>query len=225
MSWVAAAIVGGAVIGGYATNRAAGKQADASEFATREQQRQFDITTENTKPYRDAGVKALGQFGTEIDTPLDPSKVQMDPGYQWGLSEGQRAIDRKVAAGGGRISGAALKSAAQYGSDYATTKYDAAYNRTNQARSERLNRLAALAGIGQTATGQVSAAGSNAANAIGNIATGQANASGAAGIAQANIWSGAGNQLAALYGRNGGAGGDAAYRSSLNTAASQYGWD
>lgn len=207
MSWVATAIVGSAVIGGYAANRAAGKQADASGYATDEQRRQFDITDQNARPFREAGVKALGQFATENDVPLDPSKVQMDPGYQWGLSQGQQAIDRKAAAGGGRISGASLKAAAQYGNDYATTKYDAAYNRTNQARADRLNRLAALAGIGQTATGQVATAGSNAANSISNIATAQGNAAGAATIAQGNIWSGAGNQLAALYGRGGGGGG------------------
>jgi hypothetical protein len=82
----------------------------------------------------------------------------------------------------------------------------------NQARSDRLNRLAALAGIGQTSAQQTgAAAGQNAANAISGMTTAQGNASGAAQIAQGNIWGGAGNQLAALYGRNSGAD-DAAHR-------------
>lgn len=294
----AATLVGGAMASS-ATKKAAKGQAAASQSAIGEQQRQFDVSNENTRPYREAGATSLEELqrligvGRGVDTgertrqrvtadnfdaagyleanpdvAADPffaanpyehfvrygaaenrqamvpvysrdaatgfgqlqggpaqSEVQMDPGYQFGLTEGQKAIDRKVAASGGRISGAAMKAAGQYGTDYATTKYDAAYNRANQARSDRLNRLAALAGIGQTATGQSAQAGSNTANAIGNLATNQANASGAAGIAQANIWGGAGNQLAALYGRQAAGSNDASYRNDLNTAAGQYGWD
>lgn len=140
-------------------------------------------------------------FGSLQGAPTQ-AEVQLDPGYQFGLDEGQKAINRQTAAAGGRISGAALKSAARYGTDYATTKYDAAYNRTNQARADRLNRLAALAGVGQTSTQQVSQAGQNSANNIGNIQMSNANAQGAGQMAQANIWGNAGNQLTALYGRN-----------------------
>ena len=80
---------------------------------------------------------------------------------------------------------------------YATTGYNAAYQR----RQDRLNRLAALAGIGQTATGASAAAGANAANQIGGMTMDNAATQGAAGLAKANIWSNAGNQIAALYGR------------------------
>jgi hypothetical protein len=139
--------------------------------------------------------------------PLTQGEVQLDPGYEFGRQQGQQGIDRKTAAAGGRISGASLKAAAQYGNDYATTKYGDAYNRVNQARSDRLNRLAALAGIGQTATQQVGQAGQNSANNISAMTTAQGNANGAATIAQGNIWGGAGNQLAALYGRGGGGSG------------------
>ena len=145
-------------------------------------------------------------FGSYAQGPT-AAQVQMDPGYQFGLDQGQQAIDRQTAASGGRVSGAALKAAAQYGTDYATTKYGDAYNRVNQARSDRLNRLAALAGIGQTSTQQTGAAGTANANAIGNIVTAQGNASGAAALAQGNIWGNAGNQLAAMYGRSSGGGG------------------
>jgi hypothetical protein len=67
-----------------------------------------------------------------------------------------------------------------------------------------LNRLAALAGIGQTSTQQTGYAGQNSANQISGMVTAQGNASGAATLAQGNIWGNAGNQLAALYGRNSG---------------------
>jgi hypothetical protein len=120
-----------------------------------------------------------------------------DPGYQFGLQQGQQALDRKIAAMGGRVSGAALKQAARFGTDYATTGYNAAYQR----KQDRLNRLAALAGIGQSATGSSAAAGQAATNAISALRQDNAATQGAAGMAQANIWGNAGNQLAALYGR------------------------
>lgn len=150
-------------------------------------------------------VAPSANFGSYAK-PLTQSEVQLDPGYQFGLQQGQQAIDRKTAAAGGRISGASLKAAAQYGTNYATTGYADAYNRANQARSDRLNRLAALAGIGQTGTQQVNSAGQAFAGMNSGIITAQGNATGAGQMAQGNIWGNAGNQLASLYSRYGGGG-------------------
>lgn len=181
-----------------AARDAANTQAAATQSAIDEQRRQFDINQENQKPYLDAGKVALGKLANENDIPFDASKVQLDPGYQFGLTEGQKAIDRKTAAAGGRISGAALKAAAQYGTDYATTGYNTAYNRQNQARTDRLNRLAALAGIGQTATTQIGNQGAYTSGNTANLITSQGNATGASQIAQGNIWGNAVNQLGAM---------------------------
>lgn len=210
MSWVAAAVVGSAVVGGVVASNSASKAADAqtqgTDKALAENSRQFDITQANQAPYLAAGKTALGTLASENDIALDPSKIQMDPGYQFGLQQGQQAIDRKTAAGGGRISGAALKEAAQYGTDYATTGYSAAYGRANQARTDRLNRLAALAGVGQTATQNIGALGAQAAGANSALMVAAGNNAGAAQLAQGNIWGNAGNQIAALYGRGAGTG-------------------
>jgi len=203
MPWgYAAAAVGSALLTSDSTRHAANQQADGNANALAEQGREFDVTQANQAPYRKAGETALWQLAAENDTPLNTSAIQMDPGYQFGLQQGQQAIDRKTAAAGGRISGAALKAAAQYGTDYATTGYNSAYARVNQARTDRLNRLAALAGIGQTATQNVDAAGANSANMRSALMTAAGNDAGAATMAQANIWGNAGNQLAALYGRD-----------------------
>jgi hypothetical protein len=203
MPWAAAAAIGGAYLTSSATSDAADAQAASSAAAQAENAREFDKIQQNQQPWLDAGQRALGSLETGINTPLDPSTVALDPGYKFGLDQGMQALDRKTAAAGGRISGAALKAATQYGTNYATTGYDAAYNRTNQARSDRLNRLAALAGVGQTATQQVNSAGQTFAGANGNIMTAQGNAAGAAAMAQGNIWGNTGNQLAALYSRGG----------------------
>jgi hypothetical protein len=201
MPWGAAIAAGGAILGGVIQSNgaksAASSQANATQAALDEQRREFDLNQSNQQPYLDAGKLALGQYQTEIGKPITAADVMSDPGYQFGLSQGQLGLDRKTASMGGRVSGAALKAADQYATDYATTGYNSAYQRGQ----DRLNRLAALAGIGQTATQASSAAGQSSANAISSLLTSQGDASAANQIAQGNIWGNAGNQLAALGSR------------------------
>lgn len=197
-AWVgAAAAIGGSLIGSNATSNAADTQAASTAAGIAEQQRQFDLTRSDYAPFRAAGTQALGQLQTDINTPVTSADVMSDPGYQFGLDQGTTALNRRIAASGGRISGAALKAASRFGTDYASTGYGAAYQR----REDRLNRLAALAGIGQTSTAGSAAAGSSSANAISGLLSSQGDASGAAQIAQGNIWANTGNQLAAIYQR------------------------
>ena len=63
------------------------------------------------------------------------SDFQTDPGYNFRLSEGLKALDRQAAARGGMMSGAALKAAGRYGQDVALQEYGNAFNRfqTNRA--------------------------------------------------------------------------------------------
>lgn len=142
-----------------------------------------------------AAAAAAGGGGGLIDKATTQEEVMRDPGYQFGLQQGQQALDRKIAAMGGRVSGASLKAAARYGTDYASTGYNAAYQRGQ----DRLNRLAAIAGLGQTATQASAQSGANATNAISNLMTSQGDANAARSIAQGNIWANAGNQLAGYY--------------------------
>lgn len=193
----AAGVIGGAVISGNAAKDAANQQAGATKDALGEQQREFDTNQANQKPYLDAGKAALGQYQTAINTPTTAADVMAnDPGYQFGLDQGQTALDRKIAAMGGRVSGAALKGADRYATDYATTGYNSAYQRSQ----DRLNRLASLAGLGQTATSASAASGSASTNAITALQTNQGDASAASSLAQGSIWGNTANQLAALYG-------------------------
>jgi len=191
------ASIGGGLDQSNAVSGAANTQANATQAGIDEQRRQFDLTRADSAPYRAAGAQALGQLQTDINKPITAADVMQDPGYQFGMDQGQQALSRKFAAAGGRISGASMKAATRYGTDYAASGYGAAYQRGQ----DRLNRLAALAGIGQTTNSSNAASGANSANAISNMITSQGNAAGAAQIAQGNIWSNTGNQLAALYGR------------------------
>jgi len=150
---------------------------------------------------------------------------QADPGYAFRLSEGTRALERSAAARGGLISGTALKAASRYSGDLASQEYQNAYqraltgygtqvDRSNTAFSRGLtgysadvaradtgyNRLASMAGVGQTTTRELNAAGANyasgASNTLGNYGTAAGNAITAAGNANAAGTMGMYNTLA-----------------------------
>ena len=197
MPWGVVGAIGGALIASDATGDAADSQARSTQASIDEQRRQYDLTRGDYAPYRAAGVRALSQLQSDIGRLPTSREVMADPGYQFGLDQGQQAINRKTAAAGGRVSGAALKAAAQYGTNYATAGYGAAYQR----RQDRLNRLAAIAGIGQSSTGGTAQAGANSSNAISAALGSQGDAAGAAALARGNIWGNAANALGALGSR------------------------
>lgn len=155
----------------------------------------LDAATQQELDYQ----AAMGYGNTSAVAPSGrpdyAADAMRDPGYQFGLQQGQQALDRKIAAMGGRVSGASLKAAARYGTDYASTGYNAAYQRGQ----DRLNRLAALAGLGQTATQASTQSGANATNAISGLMTSQGDANAARAISSGNIWGNAANQLAGYY--------------------------
>ena len=128
--------------------------------------------------------------------------LQNEPGYQFGLDQGNQALDRKAAAGGGYFSGAALKAAQRFGQDYAGPKYGEAFNRDTTSKNNIYNRLQGIVSPGQVATSQVGSAGQNYANSVGNNLTANATAQGAAGIAGANSWQNAINGVANQYTQN-----------------------
>lgn len=116
--------------------------------------------------------------------------LQNEPGYQFGLSQGMQALDRRMASGGNYFSGAALKGAQRFGQDYAGTKFNEAYNRDSGNKTRIYNFLSGAVGTGQNAAAMTGNAGTTMANQISMNTTANANAQGAARIAQGNAWSG-----------------------------------
>ena len=200
--WVAGAVVVSSAIGSSAAKGAAKTQSAAADRAAELQNEQFQQTRQDYAPYREAGYNALAELQrTAGNVPgafkFGAGDYQADPGYAFRLSEGQKALDRQAAARGGLISGGALKAAQRYGQEMGSQEFGNAYNRaltsynTDVARENQLyNRQAALAGIGQTATGQVAQAGQNYANTAGNLITGGAAAQAAGQVGQANAITG-----------------------------------
>lgn len=124
---------------------------------------------------------------------------EADPGYAFRQQQGQQAIERSAAARGGLLSGAAMKGIERFGQGLASEEYGNAYNRFQSNQNNQFNRLASLAGVGQTANNALAQAGSQFANAMSGIsqnnAANQGNAMLAAGNARASGYAGIGNAL------------------------------
>ena len=149
-----------------------------------------------------------------------PPDLANDPGFQFRLKEGLRAINASANASGTRFSGATLKSVNNYAQDAASQEAQAAFNRNlatyginanefqagferNRATTgDQYNRLSGLANIGQNATNTGVQAGANfgqqsgqnaqfTAAEIANLETEKASAEAAGDINKANTISSA----------------------------------
>lgn len=207
--WVAGAAVvgavGGAMISSNGAKKAAGIQAASADAATQAQLDQYNQTREDQAPYRalatEVGLPGIRNFLSSNNNQLTAAQVMAEPGYQFGLAQGNKNLQGSAAARGGLYSGATLKALNRFGNDYATTKFDNAYNRMETGRTNQFNRFATAAGIGQTANNQVAQAGMNFANNAGSNLIGAGNAQGAAALASGNAWGNALNQGISSYGR------------------------
>ncbi len=200
----AVALAGAAVVGAGAQmisgNKAAKAQRDAAAQQVAEQRRQYDQTRTDFAPWRETGAGALDMlsraYGVGGAAP-DMTAFTASPGYQWRMDQGLQAIDRSRAARGLLNSGAADKSRMTYAQGLASSEF-----------GDWWNRMAGLAGVGQSATGSTAAAGMNAANNISNAyqQAGNARASSYANAGGA-VNSGINNVLGAyLYNYGGGFG-------------------
>jgi hypothetical protein len=228
--WVAGAIVVGAVVSSQASKSAAKTQANAARDASQlakdsadasvlENRRQYDLSRSDMAPTMErgnlAGNRLQGLMGLGANSGLDDygslmqrftgAQLANEPGYQFGLQQGQRGLDNSSAAHGGHYSGAQLKAASRYNNDYASTKYGDAYNRYNNDQTNTFNRLSGIAGSGQQANAQIGQFGAqmaqnnagimnNYASTAGNNMMGAANARASSYLSQGNSLQNALNQ-------------------------------
>ena len=211
---IAASSIGSAAMGSRAASKAAKAQTQASQQAADVQREIFQKQTELQEPFRQAGITSqnelmrllgIGGDATSADYGMlnrqfRPEDMQMDPGYAFRLSEGQKALERSAAARGGLLSGSMLKGAQRFGQELGSQEYMNAFNRAQAQLGNRLGALGSLYGAGQTATQQVAGQAGQMGVNVGNLMTqgGQARASGYLG--QANALSQAIGQGAGLYG-------------------------
>lgn len=194
-TWLSGAQVVGGVLGANAADDAADAQVAASNAAIAEQRRQYDQTRADFEPWRTTGVTSLnalsGLLGLNggsgaLLKPFTGAELASEPGYQFGLQQGEQAINRAASGRGSFDGGATLKNLMRFNTDYAGTKFNEAFNRDQVNKSNQFNWLSGLSGTGQAATNQVASAGANMSNNVGDLMTGIGNARASGYVGQTN---------------------------------------
>jgi hypothetical protein len=196
--YVAGAMVGTALIGANASSKAAKTQAAAAGQASDLEREMFERNIELNAPFREAGITALNKLTPLATnyTPFGMDQFKADPGYSFRMSEGMKGLERSAAARGGLLSGSMLKGIQRFGQDLGSQEYQNAFNRYQAERNAQLNPLQSLAGVGQTTSQQLGAAGTQMAGNVGNLMTGGAAARASGYVGQTNALTGAlGNYL------------------------------
>lgn len=111
-------------------------------------------------------------------------------GFQFGIDEGTKGLNRQFSASGSRDSGSALKALTRFATDYTGTKGNEAFNRFNINRDSTYNKLASLAGVGQTAAQQTGSQAVATGQSVGNNIIGAGNARAASSIGMGNAITG-----------------------------------
>lgn len=160
-----------------AANRSAEQLRLATEQARTQENQGYQDAYDLQKSYMDTGNEALrnlyeglnaGKYdyqapsAGEINS-LTQQMIANDPGVEWRLKQGQRALDASAAARGNLMSSGQAKALQDFGQNQASQEYQQAYNRANnvvqdkyQAMRDNLNnhfsRLQQFANLGpQTA--------------------------------------------------------------------------
>ena len=82
--------------------------------------------------YQQFGIDPMQQY-QQASQPLNVN-LEQDPGYQYRMQEGTRALEGSAAARGGLFSGKTGKDLATFGQNLASQEYGQAYNRALQGR-------------------------------------------------------------------------------------------
>ena len=199
---VAGPIIGG-ILGGNAAENAADTQAAAANNASATQLAMFNTARNDSYPWRLGGGESVNRlrtllglnpnaasdpaFGNQLDW-FDLQKFRTDPGYQFRLAEGEKAINRGAAAAGRYDSGRTLKDLARFNQGLADQSYGDAFNRYNTNKANTFNRLSTLAGMGQVSAGQSGNQAMYAGNSLANIALQSGAAQAAGQMGAANAW-------------------------------------
>jgi hypothetical protein len=177
----AAGSLGGAALESNAAGNAASAQVSGADYAAQLQaeeaqnalnfqEQEWNTQQQNLAPWLKAGGQGLSQLETLLGvggnktapgygsltqgfTPPTLEQAEQYPGYQFGLGQGEQAIQNSAAAKGNAFSGNTAEALNNYAQNYAQQDYSNVYNQSfNTFENNQLNqynRLAALSGVGQ----------------------------------------------------------------------------
>ena len=230
-----AASVGGSLVSGLFGSSSAKKAAKQSrkgqEAAARAAKEQYEKSEKAFKPYTEAGTRGLAEYermlGAQADyEDLIKSDIRdpfqfgaeefqqyKDPGYEFRLAEGERALSRQAGALGKLQSGERAVGLIQYGQQMGSQEFGAARQRAMQDYQSQVSReqqeyerslgtygrqytapmsgYGGLADIGRSSVSDLARLGAAAAGAQGQAAVGAGEARAAGTLGSAGAWSGA----------------------------------
>jgi hypothetical protein len=183
MSGIATAVVGGAIIGGIATSKAAGKAADAqvqsSEAGIAEERRQFDAVQKLLAPYVESGKLAVGGQADilGLNGPGEQGAairaIEASPQFSYLTKSGENAILQNASATGGLRGGNTQAALAQFRPQL-----------LSQLIEQQYGRLGQVAGLGQASAAGQAAAAQNTGNSIVDLLAQQGQARAGSALAQ-----------------------------------------
>lgn len=148
------------------------------------------------QPWMDAGRTSLADLMQRMqsgyfDKQINPADIANDPGFQFRMGEGQKALERSAAARGGLNGGGFMKGLARYSQGVASSEYQNAWDRNRATLGDTYGRLSGIAGMGQNSAQSLGALGSHYADSMSNLFGARGNAQSAGIIGQANGYAGA----------------------------------
>lgn len=197
---------------GLAAGEASNIEAEKTGQATQLQKEQYDRARAdllanqakneaNYNPFLQTGTAANNQLGYALGLggtgtgeagalakPFTMADYEADPGYNFRLAEGQKALDRVASAKGKYFSGGAIQGLTDYNQKSASEEYKNAYDRYRQNQNDLYSRLTGVSNTGMTAAGGLASSGANTQQALNNAGMNYANQSG-------NYLTGLGTQL------------------------------
>ena len=163
---------GSTLYGMYANDKATDASVGGEQARNALLERMYNENRADNKPLIDMRNAQLPAIQNLLS---NPGSITQDPGYQFGLKQGQSQIDNGAAARGGYYSGAQMKASQRYGQDYAGTKLN-----------DSLNRLMGVANLGQIGATQQQQNNTNFGTQSGNSLASQGNTRGSGYMGQAN---------------------------------------
>ncbi len=215
-----AAIAGSAIVGAGASlfgssqasksaDKAAKQQKKAAKIAAAQQKAALERQIGLQEPFRQVGVNALAQYPKAAEyTPFGMPQFQADPGYNFRMAEGMKALERSASARGLLQSGGTLKGIQQYGQNLASDEYQNAFQRYLTERQAKLSPLEYQIGLGQAAASGQAANVGTTANSISELTQALGNIGAQRAVAQGNIAASTASNIGNAFSQGAGAYGD-----------------
>jgi hypothetical protein len=205
----AAAGIYGANKASKSADKAAKKQKKAAKAAAAQQTAALERQIGLQEPFRQVGVNALAQYPKAAAyTPFGMPQFQADPGYNFRMAEGMKALERSASARGLLQSGGTLKGIQQYGQNLASDEYQNAFQRYLTERQAKLSPLEYQIGLGQAAASGQAANVGTTANSISELTQALGNIGANRAVAQGNIAAATAGSIGNAFSQGAGAYGD-----------------